>query len=100
MLKHIVFFRFQPEAEGRDAAGNALEVKRQLESLPAKIAEIRALEVGVDMIRSERSWDLALYSAFDDLEAMKRYQVHPAHQEVIGFIKKVASSIAAVDYEA
>ncbi|KAF0095369.1 MAG: stress responsive alpha-beta barrel domain-containing protein [Puniceicoccaceae bacterium 5H] len=99
MFKHVVFFRFHENALDGDAATNARKLKEQLELLPSQIKEIQSFEIGLDVMRSERSWDLALVSGFDDREAMQRYQVHPAHQEVIAFVKQVCSEVAAVDYE-
>ena len=51
------------------------------------------------MVRSERSYDLGLVSAFDDLDAMQCYQVHPDHQAVVAKVKRLCSGVAAVDYE-
>jgi quinol monooxygenase YgiN len=95
MLKHVVFFKFKPEAE---EAGIA-DLQQSLTALDGVIPEIREFLVGRDVIRSERSFDLALISAFDDLAAMQRYQVHPAHQAVVAKVKALCSSVAAVDFE-
>lgn len=95
MIKHIVFFKFKPEA---DAAAVA-EIEQGLNALPGKITEIKAFQVGRDVIRSERSYDMALVSDFEDLAALDRYQVHPEHQAVVAKVKAAASSVVAVDYE-
>ena len=95
MLKHIVFFHFKPDA----AEEEINDLKKSLEDLKGMIAEIRELEVGRDIVRSERSFDLALVSAFDDLAAMERYQIHPDHQEVVAKVRRLCDKIAAVDYE-
>jgi len=61
---------------------------------------IRQIEVGVDILRSERSYDLALVTRFDSLAELQAYQLHPCHaDEVVPFVKSVCSSIVAVDYE-
>jgi hypothetical protein len=49
-------------------------------------------------MRSERSYDLALVSAFADLDAMQRYQVHPAHQDVVALVKTLCAGVVAVDF--
>ncbi len=95
MLKHVVFIQFKPDAAEADIAA----VEKGLGGLPAVIPEIRHYDFGRDILRTERSCDFALVSAFDDLEAMRRYQVHPDHQAVLEKIKKVAAAIYAVDYE-
>jgi hypothetical protein len=95
MLKHIVFMKLNPEVTGADIAA----LKKELGGLPAVIPEIKAFEFGQDILRTERSWDFALVSAFDDLEAMKRYQVHPDHQVVLKKVRAMCESIAVVDFE-
>jgi len=84
-------------------AGN--HQKRPTGSRPASraaaiIGEIREFRVGRDVVRSERSYDLALVSAFDDLAAMQHYQVHPAHQEVGALVKEFCAAVVAVDFDA
>jgi len=41
---------------------------------------------------------VALVSEFADVEALERYQVHPAHQEVAAFVRSVVAERSAVDY--
>ncbi len=95
MIKHLVMFRFR-----EDAGSAAIDaIVAGLNGLPALIPEIRSFQVGQDVLRSERSYDLALVSDFDDLEALGRYQVHPEHQKVVTLVKQAASSVVAVDYE-
>ena len=40
-----------------------------------------------------------MISKFDDLEALRAYQVHPAHMQELQFIVANTSSIIAADYE-
>ena len=94
MLTHVVLFKFKAETTAEQIA----QLEAGLKGLPALIAEIREFRVGRDVIRSERSYDLGLVSAFDDLAAMQRYQVHPAHQEVVALVKSLCSGVVAVDF--
>lgn len=92
MLTHVVLFQFH-------RVQDAEKTKELLLSLQGKIPELRGIEVGVDVLRSERSYDLALITRFDSLFDMHAYQVHPSHQEVLAFIKTVVKASVAVDYE-
>jgi hypothetical protein len=94
MLIHVVLFKFKPDT----TAAQAAQLEARLKGLPALIAEIREFRVGTDVVRSERSYDLALVSGFDDLAAMQRYQVHPAHQEVVALVKTLCGGVVAVDF--
>jgi Stress responsive A/B Barrel Domain len=95
MITHIVFFKLsEPTPE------NIAATRAKLLGMVGKIPELRHLEVGVDLIRSERSYDLALVTRFDSLAALQAYQVHPCHAgEVVPHMKSVCSSVVAVDYE-
>jgi hypothetical protein len=55
--------------------------------------------VGADVIRSPRSYDVALVATFDSLPDLEAYQLHPAHQEVVRFLDTVRESTVAVDFE-
>lgn len=99
MIKHIVFWRFKEEAEGLNKEQIAVKTKEILEALVEKIPEIKELEVGRDFNGSPAAFDTSLYTAFESKEALKIYQEHPAHREVAGFIGKVTSDRAVVDYE-
>ena len=95
MITHIVLFKLtEPTTE------NMAATRKKLLSMDGKIDLLRHLEVGVDVIRSERSFDIALTTRFDSREDLQAYQVHPYHAgEVIPHMKSVCSSIVAVDYE-
>ena len=94
MVVHIVMFRFRDE----DKTANIEKVKTMLEALPEKTAVLKSMEVGVDFLHSERSMDLVLTSTFDDKDGLEAYRVHPAHQEVVAFIKEVTLESRVVDY--
>jgi hypothetical protein len=95
MLKHVVFMKFKEETTD----GQISDLERSLGALPAVIPEIKLYEHGRDVVRSERSYDFCLVSAFEDLEALKRYQVHPDHVAVLNKVREMCGSILAVDFE-
>jgi hypothetical protein len=86
--------------DGQDKAAVGRELKRRLESLPALIPEIKAFQVGLNVLVSDTSRDVVLESSFEDLAALDRYVKHPAHQEVAAYIKQAVDERRAVDYEA
>lgn len=94
MLKHVVFFKFKPEVKEPDI----VELEKGLAALPGAIPEIQECVFGRDVIHSERSYDFALVSGFADLKAMERYQQHPDHLRVVAVVKRISSSILAVDF--
>jgi hypothetical protein len=95
MITHIVLFRLHERScENIDRAASMLS------SMAGKIPQLRHLEVGTDIVRSDRSYDLALVTKFDSLEDLQAYQVHPYHAgEVVPYVRSVSESIVTVDYE-
>ena len=94
MITHIVLFKL-----AEPSADNLAATRAKLLSMEGRIPQLRHLEAGVDVIRSERSYDIALLTRFDSLDDLQAYQVHPYHAgEVVPHMKSVCSSIVAVDY--
>ncbi|MDR9857436.1 Dabb family protein [Paenibacillus sp. VCA1] len=94
MIKHIVFIKLQdrsPESVDKTAA-----ILRDMEG---KIPQLRAIEVGVDIVHSERSFDIALVTEFSSLDDLQAYQVHPVHQEVLRHLNETKELSLCVDYE-
>ena len=95
MITHIVLFKLtDPNVE------NLTTTRDKLLSMDGNIDLLRHLEVGVDVIRSERSYDIALTTRFESLSDLQAYQIHPYHAGVVvPHMKSVCASIVAVDYE-
>ena len=94
MVTHIVLFKLlhcTPE--------KAEEARQVLKGMMGRIPQLRHLEVGVNLVHSDRSYDLALLARFDSLEDLQAYQVHPVHVEVVKYLQGVRQSAIVVDYE-
>lgn len=94
MIKHIVFFKLKdssPESVNRTAT--------VLRNMQGRIPQLVSLEVGVDVIRSERSYDISLIAEVQSLEDLQSYHIHPVHQDVIQHMNEFKESSIAVDYE-
>ena len=95
MIRHIVMFRLKDEPEKQE---NIQNLKEAIEKLEDSIPEAKSIEVGLNINEKPSAYDLVLVSDFEDEDALERYRVHPEHQKVVEFIKKVNEDIAAVDY--
>ncbi|MCL2761376.1 MAG: Dabb family protein [Desulfuromonadales bacterium] len=95
MINHIVFFKLaKPEPEMMQKG------KEILMSMEGRVPMLRHLTVGVDMLHSERSYDIVLLTGFDSLDDLEAYQVDPYHNgKVRDFIKENVVSSVVVDYE-
>lgn len=92
MLKHVVCIKLKDRSR-------ASELATLLMSLDGRVETLKSIEVGVDVLGSERSWDLLLVTVFDSMQGMQEYQKHPAHLEVAPTLREAAEQIATVDYE-
>jgi hypothetical protein len=100
MLRHIVMWKLKEAANGKSKAENAVELKARLTALKDKINELKRIEVGIHIQpQPANNWDVALVTDFANAAALDVYQQHPAHQEVVGFVKQIVETRSAVDYE-
>jgi hypothetical protein len=94
MIRHIVMFKMYDEKKDQ-----AAELKSHLDALPAQIPEIKKLEAGLNLSDSPRAYDVCLCVDLESMDALERYRVHPAHQEVVEYIKTVSAASVVVDYQ-
>jgi hypothetical protein len=101
MIKHIVMWSLKDQAEGRDKAANAAEMKARLLALPAKVPLVVDMEVaiGAEIFAAVPPTDIVLYTTFRTKEELDAYAGHPLHLEVVEFIKKVVAERRVVDFE-
>lgn len=99
MITHIVLWKLHDHADGRSREANAQLAKEQLEALQGRIPGLLHIEVGVDVLRTDASADLALYSRLESLEALAAYQIHPEHQAILPLMKSITASRTVIDYE-
>ena len=84
MFTHIVFFKLaEPTVENVDKAKNILL------AMEGNIPQLKYIEVGADVLHSERSYDIALITRFDSKEDYLAYDVNEFHVEKV---KKVIGS--------
>jgi hypothetical protein len=96
-IRHIVLWKLAAE-DADTRALHAEQIAEKLLDLRGRIPEILAMQVGPNVAYPQSNWDVALVADFADVDALDAYQVHPAHQEVVGFVRSVVSDRAAVDF--
>lgn len=99
MIKHIVIWKLKESGEGKSKSENANIIKTGLESLKNEIAQIKAIEVGINFNESAQASDVVLNSEFETKEDLNIYQNHPAHLKVSGYVSKVVDERRVIDYE-
>lgn len=96
MLKHIVMWKFK-DAEGKTKKENIQIVKNGLQSLPPKIPHIKNLTFLENKIECDRNFDALLVVETENEQELERYKIHPEHQKVAEYVKKVTENRGAVD---
>jgi hypothetical protein len=94
MVTHLVLFKLRDPSPANLTATAAV-----LEEMDGKVPALESMEVGVDVVRSERSYDLALVTRFQNWEGLEAYRVHPVHGKVLTHLQRVVVSSIVVDYE-
>lgn len=95
MIKHVVCYQLYERTKEK-----AEEVKMMFMSMQGKIEVIKELQVGIDFLRSERSYDVILEIIFESIEDMNAYQNHPYHLEIVKpFMRQAKKLSVSVDYE-
>lgn len=84
MFTHIVLFKLKEPTEK-----NLRFVEETLLSMNENIKELKQLEVGVDVLKSERSYDIGIITRFDNKEDYLAYDIDEFHVEKV---KKIIGS--------
>lgn len=95
MLHHYVLLRYEKSASQEHIA----EFCRRMAALRTSIEGVEHLEIGRDILRDARSWDLILIMRFASVDALRSYQQHPEHQKVMAFNAPFVANVASVDFE-
>ena len=94
MVRHVVLYTIKDEF--KDQIPQLVDA---FYAMKDQIPGLVELEAGVDELRSERSYDLALITVFESWQAYKDYLTHPAHLPVKARMHAVRSGSVSCDYE-
>ena len=94
MVKHVLFVKLK-----NNSPESCRELKDLFLSMKGRVEAIRDIQVGVDYLHSDRSYDVVLELLVDSPEALEAYQRDPYHTGVVKpFVAELRSASAAVDY--
>lgn len=79
MIRHVVVFRWKPEA----TAGQRALVATELARLPAIVPSIRSFVLGPDAGISQGNAEFAVTADFDDEAGFAAYRDDPTHRAII-----------------
>ena len=95
MIKHIVCFKLK-----NDSIELRNKTRDILLSMKGRVPMLLDLEVGIDFLSSQRSYDIILETYFNNKEDLEKYQNDPYHCEVVKtHMHANTTASIAVDYE-
>lgn len=97
MVKHIVMWNFKEELTEEQRKEASGIIRRNLEAVKAVVPGVIELEVRMNELESSNK-DIALISAFESVEALGAYQIHPEHVKAGSYIKTVTCDRVCFDY--
>lgn len=95
MIKHVVCYKFKEPTEE-----NLRKAKEVLLSMVGRVPEVKAMNVGIDILHTERSYDLILEVVLESVAAMDLYQKDEYHCSVVkAYMQEVREASIAIDFE-
>lgn len=98
MIRHVVTWKLAAD-DAATRAELAAEVARRLNALDGVVPQLRSITAGANVAYPDANWDVTLVADVDSIAALEEYQVHPAHEEVVAYVRSVVASRVAVDFE-
>ncbi len=94
MLTHVVLFKLKDRSQE-----NALTTRDRIAAITGKIPPLRSLQVGVNTIETEHSYDIAMVATFNSLDALHAFQTHPVHLDLLRDVMSRYEAFTSVDFE-
>lgn len=97
-VRHVVSWKLASD-DVEERASQAAEVARRLNALDGVVPQLMSISAGANIAYPDANWDVTLIADFASLDDLEAYQVHPAHEEVVAYVRSVVASRVAVDFE-
>lgn len=95
MIKHIVCFKLADNS--KEKCEKAAQV---LKSMDGNVDLLKGIEVGMDFLHSQRSYDVILQVILENEEALDLYQKDEYHCSVVKkYMHSVVETSVAIDYQ-
>jgi hypothetical protein len=99
VVRHIVIWKML-ERDTESLEIHCQEFRRRLFALKDQIPLILSMEVGINAPAApDGNHDIVLVADFQGFGELRNYQEHPAHKQLIAWLKGKRELRAAVDFE-
>ena len=99
MVKHVILWNLKSEYSDEEKLKIKENIKKGLEALKGKIPGLIEINVHINGLETSNA-DLMLDSAFDSIQALKEYAVHPEHVYVAdNMVRPFTAVRSCLDFE-
>ena len=99
MLRHIVMYKFLPEAQGRSREENLKIASELAQAMEREIKVLKYFQCGIGSREAkETNYDVVLVCDMEDFDALSEYKAAQAHKRFGAHCHAVSSDRAAIDY--
>ncbi len=99
MIRHVVLWRFKPEAKSAGKITDLARIERNIQAMRGAIPGLLRIEIGANQAAGADVADLMLLADFVSWDALKHYEQHALHDELRGIIGPQRTERRLVDYE-
>lgn len=85
MVEHIVLIKFSPETTKEQKE----ELIRRTLQLKTMIPGIMDIQQGFNFSNRSQGYEIGLTVRFEDKASLDNYGPHPAHQEIVNYLKEI-----------
>lgn len=100
MIHHVVFWKLKPEALEGGRVRELAAIRQLAARMVGRIPGLLHVEVHENGLPAADGADLALFTRLESWEALRGYEVHPAHLEFRALVGSLRTERRGFDYEA
>lgn len=99
MVKHIILWKLNEKLSAAQKATVQAEAKKALEDLKGVVPGLISIHLQTSFLPSSNA-DMMLDSVFENIDALKGYQQHPAHQAAANtYVRPFTCERLCLDFE-
>jgi hypothetical protein len=96
MIRHVVLFRWKPEATQEQRTRAAAEVAK----LPSIVPTVLGFASGSDIGVNQGNFEFSVTADFEDENGYLAYRDHPGHRQVVAdYIAPILAERAAIQFQ-
>jgi hypothetical protein len=96
MFKHVIMWKVEESELSKEET--CVKIKELLEGLNGKIPGLINIDVGINTLNADNTFDVVFTGTFESKDAYVAYGQHEEHAKIVPFFKTIKLGRAIVDY--